>query len=38
MNLLSLRLLAVLMSSRPARFTKRLCAALVNLLFTTALF
>ena len=31
----SLRLLAILVSTRPARFVKRLCALLVNLLFTT---
>ena len=32
MHLSTLRLLAVLVSARPARFAKRLCAFLVNLL------
>ena len=35
-HLSSLRLLVVLVRTRPARFVKRLCALLVNLLFTTA--
>ena len=36
-HLSSLRLLAVLVSTRPARIVKRLCAFLLILLFTTCL-